>query len=168
MIDRQLGRFRLHLRGQFHGYRSDRRAHVGSPAGGLPLRAARDRPNVLEKLYGVSLRGHATTIVDARVHPTTGVLTTKDASGVCRAWRRDARGEVEIADETTDADAAEAIECARMERCGSGASVAARAHVGGRDVEASSERFHYNVHAPDGAYTLDLEHAYDKMVALSL
>ena len=107
--------------------------------GVVVARAARDRPNVLEKLYGVSLRGHATTIVDARVHPTTGVLTTKDASGVCRAWRRDARGEVEIADETTDADAAEAIECARMERCGSGASVAARAHVGGRDVEASSD-----------------------------
>ena len=62
--------------------------------------AARDRPNVLETLYGVSLRGHATAIVDARVHPTTDVLTTKDASGVCRAWRRDARGDIEIVDET--------------------------------------------------------------------
>lgn len=50
-------------------------------------------------------------IVDVCVYLMMGVFMMKDVFGVCRAWRRDARGEVEIVDETMDVDAVEVIEC---------------------------------------------------------
>lgn len=58
-----------------------------------------NRPNILEQLHNVALRGHASNIVDMRVHSQNEELVTIDASGVRNVWRRDQTGALSVSDE---------------------------------------------------------------------
>ena len=116
--------------------RDDARFVLASSAFGVvAARTRRDRPDALEEVYRVSLRGHAADVVDARTHPTMDILVTVDAAGATLTWsRREETGELDDACHL-DAETREAIVREVMdERERSAAAAAARGSGGARSL----------------------------------